>query len=616
MGSCSHRAIASGADESGLGRWTWTLFAGRNQTKLHIISGYRPNPDTADKVGSVYSQHERRLRSIKDDRNPRRAFVEDLRDSITKWTEEGNLFIIGLDANNNVRTGDVNAMLRSLGLVDTHHDRHPHLTAASTCNKNTQSIPVDGIWSSPSLECIAAGYYGYGELIMGKTDHRMIWADFSYESVFGFKPPDPVYKAPQRLTLQDPRVVRRYNKVLRKEHSRLRLNMRAYALQAEVPTGIQIQHGQEYEKLAHLDMCARQHAGKKCRKLRMGAVPFSDSIKKARGEIDLWDLLQRKKDGIRASTKKIRRLMHLTGLMTAFSETPQSIKNNRRAAMSKYKGLKKNASKLRESFGKKLIKARAKERKTTVEVQEKQLRQAFGQRALAQRVKRITGISRATMGHVNAPKADGTREDCYNRSSIEMACQEEGTCRFSQTNTTPLMQPDFVRRVGYHGELQGAEEILNGTFIPSPNMDPYSVQFISQLTKPAAVQDQQLSKAITTESYRKSWSKMKPNTSCSPSGPSFVDYIAGSRDPQIAAFDATMANIPYASGYTPSAWTQMTDVLIPKKSHSSLVEKLRIIVLFHAMFNMNNKRVGREMVANAERLNQIPWEVYGGRKRH
>ncbi len=93
-------------------------------------------------------------------------------------------------------------------------------------------------------------------------------------------------------------------------------------------------------------------------------------------------------------------------------------------------------------------------------------------------------------------------------------------------------------------------------------------------------------------------------------------YIAGSQDDQIAAFDATMANIPYATGYNPKAWSQMTDVLIPKKSHSSLVEKLRIIVLFHAMFNMNNKRVGQEMVANAERLKQIPWEVYGGRKRH
>jgi hypothetical protein len=60
----------------------------------------------------------------------------------------------------------------------------------------------------------------------------------------------------------------------------------------------------------------------------------------------------------------------------------------------------------------------------------------------------------------------------------------------------------------------------------------------------------------------------------------------------------------------------MVDVLIAKKTTSSAIEKLRIIVLFHALFNMNHKRIGRKMVANAERLNQIPWEAYGSRKCH
>ena len=131
-----------------------------------------------------------------------------------------------------------------------------------------------------------------------------------------------------------------------------------------------------------------------------------------------------------------------------------------------------------------------------------------------------------------------------------------------------------------------------------------------------AVRDSKpLSKAISTKSYQESWSRMKPNTSSSPDGPAFVQYIAGSRNQQIADFDATMANIPYASGYTPEARTKMTDVLIPQKTTSAAIEKLRIIVLFHSLFNLNNKRIGRNMIANAEKLNQIPWEAYGSRKR-
>ena len=92
-------------------------FRRKRQTKLPVISGYRPVPDGSDKTGSVYLQQERHLRSIKDDRNPRRAFVKDLQANIKKWTEEGNLVIIGLDANDNVRMGEVNAMFRDFGLV-------------------------------------------------------------------------------------------------------------------------------------------------------------------------------------------------------------------------------------------------------------------------------------------------------------------------------------------------------------------------------------------------------------------------------------------------------------------------------------------------------------------
>jgi hypothetical protein len=39
-GAFSHRAIASGADETGMGRWVWTLFQGKNNTKLRVVSGY------------------------------------------------------------------------------------------------------------------------------------------------------------------------------------------------------------------------------------------------------------------------------------------------------------------------------------------------------------------------------------------------------------------------------------------------------------------------------------------------------------------------------------------------------------------------------------------------
>ena len=110
--------------------------------------------------------------------------------------------------------------------------------------------------------------------------------------------------------------------------------------------------------------------------------------------------------------------------------------------------------------------------------------------------------------------------------------------------------------------------------------------------------------------------KMKAKISSSPFGPTFADYIAGCEDTIVAAVDATFATIPLLTGYCPEAWCHAVDVMIPKKADSVLVEKLRIIILFHALFNMINKRTGREMVSHAELHNLIPQEAYGSRRQH
>ena len=140
--------------------------------------------------------------------------------------------------------------------------------------------------------------------------------------------------------------------------------------------------------------------------------------------------MERKRTGIRASTKKIRRLMRLTGERTAFQESFQSIGDKRKKAMSEYKKMRKQASKEREQYRKRLIKARAKARGTTVAAQERELRNAYGQRKLAQRVKRITGKQRgAPLCSVNAPNntSDDTRKECNDKLSIEDAFAQVGT---------------------------------------------------------------------------------------------------------------------------------------------------------------------------------------------
>ena len=75
------RQVAQGQDETGLGRWIWTLLRGRQGIKVRIISGYRPVEDTSNRPFTVHSQHEHYFNEIanpRGHRNPRTAFYEDL----------------------------------------------------------------------------------------------------------------------------------------------------------------------------------------------------------------------------------------------------------------------------------------------------------------------------------------------------------------------------------------------------------------------------------------------------------------------------------------------------------------------------------------------------------
>jgi hypothetical protein len=176
--------------------------------------------------------------------------------------------------------------------------------------------------------------------------------------------------------------------------------------------------------------------------------------------------------------------MQLTGERTGFQESLTSIHSKRKQAMSAYKKLKKEATSEQVKFGKRLIQSRAREQGTTIAVQERQLRNAFGQRKLAQRVKRLIGKQRgAPLRSVTAPHETETEQriECNDKTSIEQAFIGKGTRRFSQTNGGPLMRPEFVDRVGYLAELPGADKILDGTFIPAPDMDPYAVKFLAHL---------------------------------------------------------------------------------------------------------------------------------------
>jgi hypothetical protein len=132
----AHRAVEKGRDASGLDRWSWAKLRGKDGHILVIISAYRPNPPSAGVMGT-YAQHSRHFNSIDRDICPREAFILDLKQDILVFLNAGHHIIVMLDANEDMRRGQLSVTFQSIHLREVILQRHGH-KAPSTYRRNTK----------------------------------------------------------------------------------------------------------------------------------------------------------------------------------------------------------------------------------------------------------------------------------------------------------------------------------------------------------------------------------------------------------------------------------------------------------------------------------------------
>ena len=158
-----------GIDPSGIGRWAWIKITGKSGFTVVLIASYRPNNNRRD-AGSVWNQHRRHFLRQTENREPIVSFDQDLLQSMQGWLDEGNSIILGIDANEDVRSGTLSLQLQALGLREAVTAQHSHLSPPATQNRNRSRTPIDGIWVSRTLEVVRAGYTAFGGAC--PSDHR------------------------------------------------------------------------------------------------------------------------------------------------------------------------------------------------------------------------------------------------------------------------------------------------------------------------------------------------------------------------------------------------------------------------------------------------------------
>jgi hypothetical protein len=127
-----------------------------------------------------------------------------------------------------------------------------------------------------------------------------------------------------------------------------------------------------------------------------------------------------------------------------------AILDTKKDAVRRYNKLKKRSEELRVDFHKTVAKVRALKYHTAIEVQEKLTHNAFGQKSLFARVKRLAGKPRPPAScQVSVEQEGQPTIQCNTKEIIEAACMDEGRKRYLESSITPMMQEPLLSDFGF-----------------------------------------------------------------------------------------------------------------------------------------------------------------------
>ena len=159
--------------------------------------------------------------------------------------------------------------------------------------------------------------------------------------------------------------------------------------------------------------------------------------------------------------------------------------------------------------------------------------------------------------------------------------------------------------------------VLDGTFVPHHHADPFAGSLLEKMVQLQSLRDKVPINCIPCpEESAEAWHKQKDITGVLSGVPSNANQKCCAFDPTLNEINTTMRTAPLEFGFTPKKWLFFDDVEIMKKAIRINVDKMRLIMLMHPEYQINNKNIGRKVLANAEICNEVTEEQHGSRKNH
>ena len=612
-GKITHTWDSSGVDEMKLGRWSWTRFQGSYGRYLRIVSVYCPGRDTR-KLNSAYMHQYRYSLRKRGGKCPRELLLEDLQSDIKKWKDQGDSIIIAGDFNEDIRSDTLDDWKERVGLQDVLMERmDDNEKLPNTYNRGVN--PIDTILCTVGINVHKAGYLPFGD---GVGDHRPLFMDVTIASTLGVKLPTPKAMSARRLKTLDPRVVKKYNKLLKQFFRKFSLLDQVRLLQGRMTRPLSSEDASTFERLDAIRIKGMMYAEKRCRKLKMGGVPWTPQLTKIRLGIEVWNLVVRRLHGCDVSARTITRKKVKAGLKDVDTNVSEAVAIEQiNALFLEYKEYLTVKVEKRQAFQHQLAQARAKEGKLKVSKEIERMKGTERQRVSAQRIRRMNGSARTTKGltKVIVPGANGQEVELVDKLDMEQALLEAYEKTLTQANATPCMLSPLRERLGACGTGDVVEDLLQGNTVELNGVEEATKEVLKYLAFKGGKRSHFNPKPLGVEECQQGWKKAKERTSSAMrEGTHFGHWKVGYLDDEIAEAHTGLANVPFMSGYSPQRWQFGINSLLTKEHGNFRINRLRTILLYEADYNFNNKVLGRRMMYNAESANILAPEQYGSRK--
>jgi hypothetical protein len=554
------------------GRWSGITLVGKKGRYISIITAYRVCQQKGG-VGCTIS-HQQQL-DIEEEGsrmiNLQKQFCSDIVSTIQSLHQNGHIVILMGDFNKdlNIRSNQVNTMLRDCGLVNVFTQVHGHNTPLpATYDRGKKCLDTIAITDSENIpkSCITrAGFLPFYHEFC--SDHRAVFCDINTDVLFGKIQPDKMNVSTRLFTTNNIKQCEKFKQILRKLYKKSKIfdavkNLeKRFKTQDDQECQLAIKDCIKYGTIAGELML---HAGRRTGKSEyVYGRPFSDALNQTARKYH-------------KAKNKLRYLQQREGLRLHKDEKDRLVQNIK-CLYRELREIQRNATKIRESFLREIAEKRAYEWRLSTNAALTVISQSEASKQTYARHGRVMkneekGSIQSLMVPVPQYRSDikATEEvgwtEIEDDSIIHSLLLRKNAQQLMRSATSPFATGPITDECGFDGEgpltsklieslltHKEKERLLDGHTNVKTELD----EFITALGQPTDSNGNALNNftwSFGMKEFRKTFRKTRESTACGPSGLNMSYWKACAEDDNIATIQAFFIEKVFQFGFLYPRW--------------------------------------------------------------